>query len=233
LASQHKAASETYIRRGEVGALPTLESKALSVGSSSDGGYLVPPEIEASVTRAIHAISPIRAISQQRQVSSAVYQKPFSTTGFGMCWVGETMAPPQTSTSTLASLTFPTFEHYAMPAATSQLLDDSAVNIDQWIADEVQATFAQQEGDAFVNGDGVTRPHGFLQYPVTASASWSWGNLGYTVTGVSGGFPVTNAADPIVDLVYSLRGGYRDNARFVIGRGTLGQVRKMKDGEGS
>ena len=229
---QHKAAFETYVRRGEIGALPALEAKALSVGSNPDGGYLVPPEIENTVTQAIRAISPIRAISQVRQVSSATYQKPFSTNGFGTGWAAETAARPQTGTTTLASLSFPTMELYAMPAATTQLLDDSAVNIDQWIADEVRVAFAQQEGDAFINGDGVARPKGFLAYPTVANASFAWGSLGYVISGVSGAFPATNPSDKLFDLVYALRAGYRANASFVMGRTVQGEVRKFKDAQG-
>ena len=39
-----------------------------------------------------------------------------------------------------------------MPSATQSLLDDSAVDLDQWIAEEVRLAFAEQEGAAFVNG---------------------------------------------------------------------------------
>ena len=53
-------------------------------------------------------------------------------------------------------------ELYAMPAATQTLLDDAIVNIDEWIAGEVETAFAEQEGAAFVNGDGVNKPKGFL-----------------------------------------------------------------------
>ena len=56
-----------------------------------------------------------------------------------------------------------------MPAATQTLLDDAAVNIDQWIADEVETAFAEQEGAAFVNGDGVKKPKGFLDLPRSPS----------------------------------------------------------------
>jgi HK97 family phage major capsid protein len=231
-ALQHKAAFESYIRRGEVGSLPALEAKALSVGSNPDGGYTVPPEIEASVTLAIRAISPIRSIAQVRQVSSATYQKPFSTTSFAAGWAAETAARPQTANTALASLTFPTFELYAMPAATTQLLDDSAVNIDQWIADEVRLTFAQQEGDAFINGDGITRPKGFLGYTAVPNASFTWGNIGYLATGVSAAFPASNPSDSLSDLIYTLSAGYRSNASFVLGRTTQGVVRKFKDTTG-
>ncbi len=61
-------------------------------------------------------------------------------------------------------LSFQAMELYAMPAASSALLDDSAVDIDAWIAEEVRATFAKQEGAAFITGNGVNKPRGFLDY---------------------------------------------------------------------
>ena len=57
-----------------------------------------------------------------------------------------------------------------MPAATSALLDDSAVNIDEWIAEEVRVAFAEQEGTAFVTGNGTNKPKGFLDYTKVANA---------------------------------------------------------------
>jgi HK97 family phage major capsid protein len=141
----HKAAFDGYVRRGEAGQLRALEGKALSVGSDPDGGYLVPDETERAVNRSLRDVSPIRAIAGLRQVSSAVYKKPFSLTGPGTGWVGETAARPETTTPTLAELSFPTMELYAMPAATPALLEDSAVSIDEWLAEEVRLAFAVQE----------------------------------------------------------------------------------------
>ena len=129
------------MRKGEQGRLRDLESKALSVGTGTDGGYLVPDEVERAVNRALKDVSPIRAIAGIRQVSASVYRKPFAVTGAESGWVAETAARPETDSPTLAALSemsFPTMELYAMPAATSALLDDSAVNIDEWIAEEVR-----------------------------------------------------------------------------------------------
>jgi len=229
---QHKAAFEAYVRKGEAGPLAALEAKALSIGSSPDGGYLVPPETEAAVTLAMRDLSPIRAIASVQQISSNVLIKPFSTTGFAAGWVGEAAARPQTTTSTLANMSFQTMELYAMPAATSQLLDDSIVNIDQWIADEVKTTFAIQEGAAFINGDGVSKPKGFLSYPTVAQASYAWGSLGYLATGVAGGLAATSPSDRLIDLVYTLKAQYRPNARFVMSRETQAVIRKLKDNMG-
>jgi HK97 family phage major capsid protein len=231
-AREHKAAFDGYIRKGEATGLLELEGKALSVASGPDGGYLVPVETEASVNMALKEISPIRAIASVRQVSGSVYKKPFSTVGAGAGWVGGAAERPETTTPTLAELSFPTTELYAMPAATGALLDDSAVDIDQWIAEEVRAAFAEQEGTAFVVGTGTNMPTGFMHYTKVANASWTWGNIGAIKTGVDAAFPATNPGDKLIDFVYTIKSGYRANARFVMNRATQAAVRKLKDEDG-
>ncbi len=232
-AREHKAAFDGFMRRGETGGLKRLEEKALSVGTDADGGYLVPDETENTVMRALKDISPIRAIAGLRTVSASVYKKPFALTGAASGWVAETAARPQTATPTLSELTFPTMELYAMPAATQTLLDDAAVNIDEWLAEEVRVAFAEQEGTAFVTGNGVNKPKGFLDYPKVAQSAWAWGSLGYVATGVSGDFSAADPADDLIDLVYTLKSGYRQNAAFVMNRATQAEVRKIKDADGN
>lgn len=232
-ALQHKSAWDGYMRSGESTNLRQLEEKALSIQTDSDGGYLVPDETEREISRALSEASPIRAISGIRQVSSSVYKKPYTLTGPATGWVGETDVRPETTSPTLAELQFPTMELYAMPAATSALLDDSAVNIDQWIAEEVQIAFAEQEGTAFVIGDGNNKPRGFLDYNKVDNGSWSWGNIGYTVTGTSGSFASSNPGDSLIDLVYSVKSGYRANAHLVMNRTTQSEIRKIKDSDGN
>nr|PZN87053.1 MAG: phage major capsid protein [Pseudomonadota bacterium] len=229
----HKTAFESYMRRGETHLLRDFEGKGLSVGSDTDGGYLVPEETERSINRALRSVSPIRAIADVRQVSGSVYKKPFAISGPAAGWVGETDPRPETDGPKLAELSFPTAELYAMPAATQSLLDDAAVDIDQWIAEEVRLTFAAQEGTAFVTGDGVNKPMGFLSYPTVDNAAWTWGKIGTISTGVSGGFPESNPADKLIDLIYSVKGGYRANGTFVMNRATQSAVRKLKDGDGT
>jgi HK97 family phage major capsid protein len=132
----------------------------------------------------------------------------------------------------LDELSFPAMELYAMPAATATLLEDTAVNLDAWIAGEVEQVFAQQEGAAFVNGDGVNKPKGFLQYTKVAEASWAWGQIGFVETGAAGGFPEESPGDPLIDLVYALKAGYRQNGAFVMNRKTQSAIRKLKDDDG-
>lgn len=231
--SEHKQAFETYVRKGESYGLSAIEEKAMSISSNPDGGFLVPQEIAGEIGRLLSKASPMRTIADVREVSASVYKKPFATNGAATGWVGETAARPQTNTNTLAELQFPTMELYAMPAATQSLLDDSAVNLEQWIAGEVQTVFAEQESEAFVVGNGVAKPKGFMDYTKVAQSAWTWGNTGYIATGVAGGFAATNPSDKLLDLVYSLKAGYRQNGSWVMNRGTQAAIRKLKDGQGN
>ncbi len=228
---EHKAAFEAYVRAGNEDQLRSLEVKDLAVGS--DGGYLVPDETEREIGRRLTAASPIRAIAGVRQISGNLYKKPFVTTGAVTGWAAETGARAETTAPVLAELQFPAMELYAMPAATATLLDDSAVNIDEWIASEVETAFAEQEGTAFVTGNGTNKPTGFLSYTTVAEASWAWTKIGYVATGVDGDWPAADESDVLIDLVYALKAGYRQNAHWVMNRSTQAAVRKLKDEAGN
>ena len=230
---ERKQAFDRYVRKGDAGGLDALELKALSVGSDPDGGYTVPLEIESTIDRVLAKASPIRSIATVRQIGANTYRKPINTAEAASGWVGETGTISQTGTPTLAALDFPAMELYAMPAATQTLLDDSQVDIEQWLADEVQIVFAEQEGAAFVNGDGTNKPTGFLHYTAVADGSWSWGNLGYIASGADGAFAASNPADALINLAYAPKQGYRANGRWVMNRKTESAVRKFKDTTGN
>ncbi|HEX4890782.1 MAG TPA: phage major capsid protein [Alphaproteobacteria bacterium] len=231
-AREHRAGFDLYMRKGVEQGLLELESKALSVGVSADGGFLVPPETERQIDRLLSVASPIRSISGVQKISGNIYKKPFATASASTGWVGETAARPQTTTPTLVELSFPAMEIYAMPSATQTILDDAAVDTEAWLADEVQIIFAEQESLAFVSGDGVNKPKGFLAYTNVANASWTWGNMGYLATGVSAAFAASNPSDILVNLIYSLKQGYRANANWVLNRNVQADIRKFKDANG-
>ena len=230
---EHKTAFNTYVRTGEASTLKLLEAKALSSTSGPDGGYLVPVPAERELLRRMAMISPIRGLATVREISGNQLKKAFSTTGPVSGWVGETAARPQTNSQVLADLTFPAMELYAMPSATQTLLDDGAIDIEQWIADEVETVFAEKEGQAFIAGDGVQKPKGILGYTNVANSIWTWGSVGYLATGVSGAFAASNQSDILIDLAYSVKGGYRQNGTFMMNRSTQSAIRRFKDTQGN
>ncbi len=233
LSAEHKSAFDLYVRAGEAAGLKRLEEKALSAGSGPDGGYLVPTVIEREVIRRLAQISPIRALSTVQTISGGLYKRAFSAVGPAAGWVAETAARAQTDSPPLIELSYPAMELYAMPAATQTLLDDAVVDLDAWLAAEIEDVFAEQEGVAFVSGNGVGRPKGFLASDTVANAAWVPGRIGFIGTGTSAAFPASNPSDVLVDLVYALRAGYRQNANFVMTRRTQAAIRKFKDADGS
>ena len=226
-----QAGWSAWMRRGDAAGL--AEAKSASAGSNADGGYVVPAETEARIDRLLTEASPIRAIATVRQTSAGMFRKPVSKGGAATGWVAETAARPETASPTLDLIDFPTAELYAMPAATQQLLDDAMVDIEQWLAEEVRDVFAVQESAAFVAGDGVNKPRGFLDYTKAAEGSQAWGEMGYVATGTAGGFDASDPADALIDLIYAPKTGYRARGRFVMNRQTVSAVRRFKDADGN
>jgi HK97 family phage major capsid protein len=225
-----KAAFEGYVRTGrEVG----LEIKAGLSSAPTSGGYVVPAETERAIERRLMTVSPMREIATVRTVASGVFKKPVSTAGIASGWVAETAARPETDPATLALLEFPAADLYANPAATQALLDDALVDLDEWLAGEVEDAFAAQETTAFVTGDGVNKPRGFLGYSIVADASHAWGDIGYVASGAAGAFTASNPTDRLIDLIYAPKAQYRPNGRFVMNRKTVSAVRKFKDADGN
>tara|TARA_R110000787_G_scaffold140562_3_gene254109 strand:+ start:112 stop:1287 length:1176 start_codon:yes stop_codon:yes gene_type:complete len=216
-----------YLRTGDDSGISRLDTKGLNTGSDAQGGYVAPPELDRLIEARLMAASPMRAIATVRQTSAGVFRKPVGL-GAAASWVGETAARPETATNGLALLEFPAGELYAMPAATQALLEDSYADVDAWLADEVESAFAAQESAAFVSGDGAGKPRGFLDYEIVAEGSHVWGKIG----SVAGDFTADDAADQIIDLIYTPRSQFRAGARFVMNRRTVSAVRKLKDGDG-
>ncbi len=167
---ERKAAWDGFLRTG---ASLGVEFKALSEGTPSAGGYVAPAETERLVERRLQVSSPMREIATVRTIGAGVFKKPVSTSGVAANWAAETAARPETSAPQLDLLEFPAADLYASPAATQALLDDAFVNIDEWLAGEVDSAFAAQETEAFVNGDGVNKPKGFLAAGRGASSASS------------------------------------------------------------
>jgi HK97 family phage major capsid protein len=226
---ERKSAWEGYLKAGVVG----LELKAgLSTGSGG-GGYLAPAETERMIERRLAQASPMRDIATVRTIGAGVFKKPVSIAGVESGWAAETAARPETDPATLELLEFPAADLYASPAATQTLLDDAFVNLDEWLAQEVEDAFAAQETEAFVTGDGVNKPRGFLSYTAVAESAHAWGSLGYVTSGAAGGFAAGEEVDRLIDLIYAPDARHRADARFVMNRRTASLIRKIKDADGN
>lgn len=239
-AAQHRDAFLNWMRRGAEpdAGMRSLEVKAaLTTDSDPDGGYLVPEQTDSTISRVLMRVSAMRSMARVIRTGGGPFSLLVNQGGAGAGWVAEKDARPETATPKLSALTPPNGELYANPAATQRSLDDAAFNVETWLADEIAVVFAEQEGAAFITGDGTEKPRGILAYPTVANASYAWGSVGFVVSGAASAFltPTTTAspADAIADLYYALRAGYRDGASFLTSDATLGTIRKFKDGNGT
>ncbi|MEQ1614474.1 MAG: phage major capsid protein [Hyphomicrobiaceae bacterium] len=238
----------SHLRTGQTAfggkSLEEIERKAMSGQSNPDGGYLLQPEYDTGpMEKLLYQYVPMRQIATVRSISAASFKKAVSLRGRGAKWVGEVDARPATGTPTMAELEYPAMELYAEPLASQSLLEDSIIDLESWLAEEVIEDFAMTEAAAFITGDGNKKPMGLLAYGKVAwtagfDSKANFGKTAYLATGVDGDFAALNTvtgvspADKIVELAYTLKAGYRQNASYMLNRGTIGKVRVMKDGFG-
>jgi len=230
----HKKAFSAYLRSGDDDGMRGLdiEEKSLSTAVAADGGYLVDPQTSDQIASVLKSTSSVRAIANVVQVEATAYDVLVDTTDIGAGWATETDPSAETGTPQVERISIPLHELSALPKASQRLLDDSAFDVEGWLAERIADKFARAEGDAFVSGDGVDKPTGFLTYTTAENGAEVWGELGHVLTGADGDFNSASPADAIVDLVYALGARYRANATFVMNSKTAGAVRKMKDADG-
>jgi HK97 family phage major capsid protein len=234
LDAPHKKAFNAYLRSGDDDALRglTLEGKALSTAVAADGGYLVDPQTADRIRSMLVSTSSLRAVANVVQVEATSFDVLIDRSEVGSGWATELASASETATPTIERISIRLHELSAMPKSSQRLLDDSAFDVEGWLAGKIATRFIRAEASAFINGDGVDKPKGIMLPAKVADASWTWGSLGYVPTGAAADFATTNPADCIINLVYALGADYRANATFLMNSRTAGAVRKMKDADG-
>jgi HK97 family phage major capsid protein len=226
----YKAAFDTFLRKGEEVMGPD-ERKALSVGTDPDGGYVVNPDLSGRIVMRVFETSPMRAYASVQVISSDALEGLFDLNEASSGWVGETDSRGETNTPQLGKWRIPAHELYAKPKATQKLLDDASINMEAWLASKVSEKFARDEANAFVVGNGVNKPRGFLTY---SSGTTLPGTIERFDTGVNGAFAAApNGGDVLINALYGLKQQYRANATWFMNRATLKLTRKLKDSDGA
>lgn len=207
------------------------EAKAMSAGTDPDGGYVVHPWLSSEMTKVMEEISPLYRLARRVPMATgAVFEEPIDKDSAEAAWVGETGSRGDTDTPQLGEFRCELHEVYAMPKATQKLIDVASIDVMAWLTGKIGDAFAVKEGSAFHTGDGVAKPRGILTYPIatTSDATRAWGTIQYVPTGASGAFHTTKA-DPLIDLVATLKPQYRNGARWLMNRKTESQISKMKE----
>ena len=210
-------AFDHYCRKG-IDALSPDEKKALTVSNDSTGGYLAPPEYVRELLKEVTEISPIRSIARVRSTGQRSIQIPKKTATFSAQWVAESGTRSETEGYTVGLEELPAHEHYALVDISEQDLEDSVFDLEAEMQSEFAEQFAKAEGAAFVSGNAVGKPEGFMSNSNVAEVVSGDANL------------IT--ADSLISLVHNIKSDYGKNGVFVFNRSTLAAIRKLKDTAG-
>ncbi len=201
------------------GSSSSLEYKAFSSGDAERGAFAVSPERYKDVIAKIAEISIFRKLASCETISSNVLELLVQDGVFNGGWVAETEARNETAAPKLLQKRIHVHEVYAQPKATQRLLDDTFVNIEEWLTQQIVETFSSFENAAFISGDGANKPKGFLAY---------FDELGKVRVEEEEALKATD----LINLLNSLEDRYQPNASFLMNRRTLAHIQRLKDENG-
>ena len=230
---EHKTAFGTYLRKGDDSALRDIEKKAMNSGTDPEGGYLVIPEMDDDIDRIAPTISAFYGLAAVKRIKSNKWAKRVKTSGMAARRVAEGGTGGETTEPRYAKIEVEVFPMECEPWVYNDTLEDADGDLEMDLGEEAGIAFGELMGSEFVSGTGLGESRGILGYTEVANSSYSWGNVGYIVSGKSAAFASVAPADNLLDLVHSLKPQYRRGATWVMNDATLGEVRKLKDQSGS
>jgi HK97 family phage major capsid protein len=118
---------------------------------------------------------------------------------------------------TLSSKTLSAYVYTTGPVLVSnQMLQDSAFDVEGWLARKFGERFGRAHNEHFTGGSGAGRPEGIVN---SAGSGTSTGGSNPTF-------------ELLVDLQHSVDPAYRQNAVWMMNDTTVAAVKKMKDNDG-
>lgn len=205
------------VRSGE--GLEGSVRNALQIGADPEGGYLVPDEFERTLVEALTEENIFRGLANVITTTSGDRKIPVATSKGEASWVDEEGAIPESDDS-FGQVSIGAYKLATMIKVSEELLNDSAFNLEAYIAKEFARRIGTKEEAAFFTGDGTGKPLGIF-------AATGGGQVGVTAAGAT-----AITLDEILDLFYSLKSPYRKKASFMMNDATVKAIRKLKDSTG-
>lgn len=207
-----KKAFDSYLRTGN-----TVELKALTIGGGTATGVVAPAELSTTIIEKIAEQSPVRSLASVISVGGPLLQLPRLVNEVTPGMVTETGARPESEPS-FEQIDVKNFEMAVTVPVSQVLLEDANIDLSSYIAQHIGRRFGQKEAAQFVKGNGTTEAEGVLTS---------------TEVGTFEAAGVTIAADDLIDLFYSIASAYAARGSWLMARGTMASVRKLKDTDGS
>ena len=224
LEKEHEAKFNEFLRDLK-GGKDEIEVRAMTTDNNPDGGYLVRPALVNKVVDRVFESSPIRLVADTMSGSTKSIELLIDDNEAGGGWIGEGATVTETDTPQLGIKEIVAHKLYADPKVSEEQVQDSYFNVESWLQGKVGDKLARLENTAFVSGDGVGKPRGFLSYTAGTSAyarnTIEQVNLG--ATSFNG-----TSADGLIDLQASLKELYQPSAVFGMKRASYGKILQAK-----
>lgn len=195
-----------------------LVHNVLSVGVDADGGYLVPEEFEHQIVDGLKEANVVRTLA--KTITTQAERKIPIAVGHSVAQWTEENAAYTESNPTFGQKQIDAFKLTDLIRVSTELLQDSAFDLESYISQEFIRAFGVAEEEAFCVGNGTKRPTGIF----TANG----GEVGITAAGAT-----AITVDELIGLIYSLKSPYRRNAKFFMHDSTVALIRKLKDNNGA
>nr|MBP9753007.1 phage major capsid protein [Pseudomonadota bacterium] len=195
-----------------------ISQKGLS-STDKTGQFLIPNMIVENIEKRLHQNNSLRSIASVCEITNDVYEMLINEGEATSGWVSETAERNETHLPEILKLKIPTHEIYAKPKASQKLLDDSFVNLEEWILNSITETIGIMENEAFIKGDGIGKPKGILSYA-------DGGEIENIISNEKG---ILKNADIFMQTVNALETHYLNGACWVMSRSALSQIRLLKD----
>lgn len=225
----HKNAFMNYIRKGADQDLLAFESKSLSTSPDKEGGYFIPSIISSHIHKTLKDGSSLRSLARVTEISTSALEMLIDKGDAAAGWAEEKGDRDETAAPEIAKVRIAVHEMYAKSRATQKLLEDSVINIEEWLAEKIASKMASIENTSFISGDGTGKPKGFLAYESVGANAWEWGKLEEIKTGKKGEFKDTKPEEDLIDLFHALKPAYLSQATWLMSRSAQSMVRKLKD----
>lgn len=152
--------------------------KAMSEGVGTAGGYLVPDVFVPDLIRLVESYGVARQIMRVMPMARDRVMIPRRTGGVTATYVAEGVAPTA-STPTVDLVGVDAVKMIVTTYYSSELAEDSAIDIGNLIATEIAQEFARQEDLAVFNGDGTATYGGHVGFvqkikDAVAAAGGTW-----------------------------------------------------------
>ena len=202
-----------------------MEVRAMQTDVNPDGGYLVRPEMVNKIVDRVFETSPIRLVADVLTGSSKSIELLIDDNEAGAGWVSEGATINETNTPQIGIKEIVAHKAYADPKLSEEMVQDTSVNIEQWLQNKVGDRIGRLENGAFVAGDGVGKPRGFLTY-AAGGTSYARGQIEQVNLGATT-FDAT-AADGLIELHGSLKETYQNAAVWGLKRISYSSILKAK-----